>query len=144
MRISDWSSDVCSSDLPLADVVVARQIVFAAPAVEVEIAPGPVRYQDRRGVAQPDVAERLDDHLGEGRGLARGGGGFVIGGDQQHRLALAVGVDRARKGDHFLAGGHPIVAPQFRMPRNADPPPLLPRPVGWLPHPSPLRTPPYT
>src|SRR3546814_17667394 len=77
MRISDWSSDVCSSDLPLADVVVARQIVFAAPAVEVEIAPGPVRYQDRRGIAQPDVAERLDDHLGEGRGLARGGGGFV-------------------------------------------------------------------
>src|SRR3546814_13912937 len=63
----------------------------------VEIAPGPVRYQDRRGIAQPDVAERLDDHLGEGRGLARGGGGFVIGGDQQHRLALAVGVDRARK-----------------------------------------------
>src|SRR3546814_963729 len=43
------------------DTLFPYTTLFRSPAVEVEIAPGPVRYQDRRGIAQPDVAERLDD-----------------------------------------------------------------------------------
>src|SRR3546814_3665525 len=30
MRISDWSSDVCSSDLPLRDALIARGRVFTS------------------------------------------------------------------------------------------------------------------
>src|SRR3546814_10726435 len=31
MRISDWSSDVCSSDLPLASKVYANEMIRGAP-----------------------------------------------------------------------------------------------------------------
>ena len=55
---------------PLADVLVAFKIVFAAPAIEGK-ARGRRRFpgtdDDRPSVAQPDVAERLDDDFGERR-----------------------------------------------------------------------------
>ena len=57
---------------PLADVLVAGEVVFAAPAVEAEAARaalGAGADDDRPGVAQPDVAERLDDDGRERRQL---------------------------------------------------------------------------
>ena len=59
---------------PLADGVVAFEVIFLAPAVEAEALRAPVRARsadDRAGVAQPDVAELLDDHLGERREALR-------------------------------------------------------------------------
>src|SRR3546814_3537386 len=52
MRISDWSSDVCSSDLVLA----------AAVGVD-----GAVEGNVRRGIAGEDAAGRVPDHLGRRR-----------------------------------------------------------------------------
>ena len=47
-----------------------------------------VAGDDRAGVAQPDVAERLDHDLGESAAsAARGRAGLGVGGDQDHLLA---------------------------------------------------------
>src|SRR3546814_6268909 len=53
MRISDWSSDVCSSDLPLwpflDDNVQAEGLAFDAPALAQQLAastPTPFRHRD--------------------------------------------------------------------------------------------------
>ncbi len=61
-----------AAGLPCArsDRVIAGQVIFAAPAVEAEIDAFPLRSapdHDRGSIAQPDVTERLDDHLGERR-----------------------------------------------------------------------------
>src|SRR3546814_1670509 len=76
MRISDWSSDVCSSDLPppaapaLAGGEAARRLPgtrFGRP-----VAPGQARgaaARDRRR-ALPAAADRLVDQRAEGRGPA--------------------------------------------------------------------------
>src|SRR3546814_5702907 len=51
MRISDWSSDVCSSDLPTG-------LVFATPAGEAKIEQhraSLAEQGDRAGIAQPGV-----------------------------------------------------------------------------------------
>ncbi len=82
---------------PFADVLVALQLVLAAPAVEAEAlrAALPARADDdRSGVAQPDVAELLDDHLSERRQPSSVLRGSVVLGDQPHLLAAAAGMDR--------------------------------------------------
>src|SRR3546814_11597165 len=47
---------------PPAAVVVARPIVFAAPAVAVETPPGPARYPERPGIGPPAYPSRLTHH----------------------------------------------------------------------------------
>src|SRR5205814_5990352 len=77
---------------PFADILVALEVVLAAPAVEAEALSAAIlsaAEHDGAGIAQPDVAERLDDHLGERAQPPRGFGGPIMGGDQPHFLALA-------------------------------------------------------
>src|SRR3546814_18573712 len=89
MRISDWSSDVCSSDL-LADlgkgIVVARIVIErlrAAVGGEV-ISPEPVLPQHNRiggnGADLFDEASKVERHLWIGRAIidiCRGGGRWL-------------------------------------------------------------------
>ncbi len=77
---------------PAADRVVAGQLIFAAPAVEAEASrrAGPLALeQDRPGVAQPDVAERLPRRSSRTAPRPRRRGRGRIGGDEPHLLALA-------------------------------------------------------
>src|SRR3546814_13289141 len=58
MRISDWSSDVCSSDLSLYDLTVAEAAYLAA----LPKAPSnynPVRHHDRAKARRDWVIERM-------------------------------------------------------------------------------------
>ena len=97
---------------PFADAVVSGQVVLAAPAVETEAlcaATGAAAGDDRPRVAEPDVAERFDDHRGEGRKPTRHGGCGLVGGDNQDLLASTVRVHRAGERRHFLLGGRKTV-----------------------------------
>src|SRR3546814_9477905 len=78
MRISDWSSDVCSSDLlhlgseKCANILIAGHIITAAPAIEFKIhkcAHLAIADSDGTSVAQPDDAKRksLNGHAGVNR-----------------------------------------------------------------------------
>src|SRR3546814_10205797 len=58
MRISDWSSDVCSSDLPAAAVDLAADRTRRAAAVR-RPAPGLLRARGLRPVQRPDPRPRL-------------------------------------------------------------------------------------
>src|SRR3546814_15275467 len=61
MRISDWSSDVCSSDLPLADQPVHQCVdgAFRGGDRSREAFIGEfVKFdRDRRGIAKPAIGE---------------------------------------------------------------------------------------
>src|SRR6059058_2302347 len=81
---------------PLADVLVPFELVFSAPAVEAEaLAPAALAAAeyDRPGVAQPDIAERLDDHLSEWAQLTRAFGRPLMRRDQPYLFAFAAGVN---------------------------------------------------
>src|SRR3546814_4722210 len=87
MRISDWSSDVCSSDLVLA----------AAVGVD-----GAVEGNVRRGIAGEDAAGRVPDHLGRRRRRQAG------------RFAEAVAAGAGAVGTPAVVDGDPgegLVAP---------------------------------
>ncbi len=96
---------------PLADRVIAGQIIFAAPAIEAEQPRFGLRHHDRAGIAQPDVAERLKQHVGKRRQLRRRIRRIGVGSDQDHLLARAIGVDSLRKGHHFGSRRFDIVEP---------------------------------
>ena len=118
---------------PLADVLVAVEIIFAAPAVEAEALRAGARaaaQHDRPGIAQPDIAERLDDDFGERGERSRAFGGAVMGCDQPDLLALAAGVDRLGESRDFALGRLEIAEPQLRVARKADPHRLVRRPFG--------------
>ena len=119
-----------------AYALVAGQFIFAAPPVELEIGRGTpfgIADDNRRGVAQPDVAERLDDHLGGlSRQLPSALGRLLVGGDQHDPLALAAGMHRASEFDHLGSGGFEIVLPKLRMAGEADPDGVMGRPFGGL------------
>src|SRR3546814_3879513 len=58
MRISDWSSDVCSSDLRAAALLAAgRHDVLAAPLVRDGQAVGALVSYDRTGFVEADEGE---------------------------------------------------------------------------------------
>src|SRR3546814_5348205 len=61
MRISDWSSDVCSSDLPVAANVMRMQVRV------VELAPGLLRYAQPPGFRE-DIAALVRNSLQEATG----------------------------------------------------------------------------
>ena len=106
---------------PLADVVVAGQVVFPAPAVEHEVMRQAVIPDDRCGIAQPDVAEQLDNHLRERRQPPCLDRCLLVRGDKQHLLALAVGVNGGCEGGNLAAGLLKILLPELRMARETDP-----------------------
>src|SRR3546814_14982406 len=71
MRISDWSSDVCSADLGLGDIggigtertelVMLARIVIKTPADAPDVAGGhEARQRHVARPTRPDVAEALD------------------------------------------------------------------------------------
>src|SRR3546814_2440777 len=84
MRISDWSSDVCSSDLFLAALAVLPLAMAAAQAQAVEL---DVPAQ-RLDAALIDFAEQADVRLLYDAGLTRGSG-----------------VAQALKGDYSVVDG---------------------------------------
>src|SRR3546814_7573140 len=64
MRISDWSSDVCSSDLPRLDPVGDGGAVDQVDAVEVLVAParrGPGEVDVVHGEQRADLALRSEE-----------------------------------------------------------------------------------
>ena len=87
---------------PLADVVVAGQVIFAAPAVEAEARAAAARCRCRRTIGPVSRSQMSPNGstitLAKGASRARLGGGVFVGGDQPDLLALAVGVDRGGEG----------------------------------------------
>jgi hypothetical protein len=120
---------------PKADRVVALELIFAAPAVEPEASRRPlppVLDDDRAGVAQPDVAERLLDDGRERRQLGGCAGGSGIGGDQAHLLPSVVRMDRLGKSGHLPPRRLEVSLPEVGMTWEADPHPFMLGPFGWL------------
>src|SRR6185503_14618824 len=83
---------------------------------------------DRPRVAQPDVAEWFDDHLGEGAEPSSRLGGAFVSGDQPDFLAPAPGVHGLGKGRDLALGGLEIAQPQLGIAWKADPDRLVRRP----------------
>jgi len=109
---------------PLANAVIAGKVIFAAPAVESEAlgtSLRPTAGNNRTSIAQPDIAEGLDDNLGKGRqpaGLI--GGGFICR-DQPDFLARAIGMDRGRERGDFNLCGSKIIFPKVGSAWKTDP-----------------------
>src|SRR3546814_16752999 len=84
MRISDWSSDVCSSDLPLIDAVAQELTAVHADTVRALLAQAEVAAADIGviGFHGHTVAHRPDRHwtwqIGDGAALARMTGITVV------------------------------------------------------------------
>jgi hypothetical protein len=117
---------------PLADAVVAGELIFAAPAVEAEaLRPSAAARSnnDRAGVAQPDVAEWLDDDRGERRQLAGARSCVFVRGDQPNFLACPSGVNRSRKNGDFAFSRLQVGEPQLRIGRESYPHRLVRRPL---------------
>ena len=119
---------------PCADIFVARHLIFTAPAVEAEIDQSPrlaVQHGDRRGIAQPDVAQRLQDdrHAGRDQG-PRGVGITLVRCDQPHLFAAPIGMECACKGGDLRPRGIECAGPFIRVGRKADPGPVVRCPFG--------------
>ena len=120
---------------PLADVRRRRRSSYLPPQ---PLKPKPCARRalpaaehDRPGVAQPDVAERLDDHLGERRQLARALGGAVM----RPRPATPVSPlppawTASAKAATSRSAGFEIAEPQLGIARKADPHRFVRRPFG--------------
>src|SRR3546814_20609032 len=95
MRISDWSSDVCSSDLVVGTTFFPRYLEPFSPERIVEVSPG-----DKRMLRDPDVVRAGESVLKIrgtndcGRGVE--GTGFLYSQDRLMTNAPVVaGVDRS-------------------------------------------------
>src|SRR3954469_7373283 len=121
-----------------ADVLIALEIIFAAPAVEAESLCAPVLAaadNDRSRVAEPDVAERFDDHLRERPERARAFRRPLVRRDQPNLLALAAGVHRLRECRDLALRRLQIAEPQFGIAREPDPHRFMRRPFReWRRH----------
>src|SRR3546814_17604275 len=95
MRISDWSSDVCSSDLLIAQE--ARRLAVAAVAV--------VILRRQVDAARLDILGLDALRLGGGDQLVHGGGIGLHRGERGRRGSLPSGADGRLVGSraHFLA-----------------------------------------
>src|SRR5438045_1339213 len=79
---------------PLVDAPAAFEAIFPAPAVEAKTLSPPVlaaAEDDRAGIPQPDIPERLDDHLREGGEAAGAFRRAVMRRDEPYDLAPAAG-----------------------------------------------------
>ena len=115
---------------PRTDIVVPFQIVFPAPAVEGEVHRDAVAADDRPGIAQPDVAERLHHHLCERRQRTRGRGGVGVGGYQDHGFPRAIGINRGGEGGDLLLRGLQVLLPKVGVAGKTDPHRLVRCPFG--------------
>jgi hypothetical protein len=79
---------------------------------------------------KPDVAERFDNHPGEGSNAARLRGSGLIGSDQPHIFALAIGMNRGGKGGNLGLRGRQIFQPEVGGAGEADPDGLVGSPFG--------------
>src|SRR3546814_4243869 len=104
MRISDWSSDVCSSDLGIVDVLIAGHRVLAeqrdgrhdlarlavAALHHVELFPGGLHRPSRLAVDRLDGGDRAaGDVADRGDARARGDAVHMHGASTAHRHATA-------------------------------------------------------
>src|SRR3954447_23654956 len=127
----DWQVRV--SREAFANVLIAFEVVFPAPAVETEAlraAALAAAQHDRSGVAQPDVAERLHDHLCERAQGARAFRGALVSGNEPNLLALAPGVHRLRERSDLALGRLQVAKPKLGIARKADPHGFVRRPFG--------------
>src|SRR3546814_16557317 len=125
MRISDWSSDVCSSDLLLAPAEVSVEVPHREQVVvDVDLAVGNVRghvtYSDSTPVADAPISVWTGGSSSEPMVAAR------TYDDGYYRFALEAG-------DHFIVA-HPAAPPP---PRHLTPRRPLSVEGAGLPHPPP-------
>ncbi len=116
-----------------ADLLIAIEIVFTAPTIEAETLGAALlaaAEHDGTGIAQPDVAERLDDDFGERGKPARGFGGALVGRHQPHLLAFPARMDRLGEGCDFPLGRLQVPQPQLGIAWESDPDRLVRRPFG--------------
>src|SRR3546814_6205289 len=90
MRISDWSSDVCSSDLAVVDLDQIAVAAGAPRALDVAVCGRSARRADRAGnidagVHRRAAAEGIAAHP-EGAGIAKIGAERVDRGDRDHAM----------------------------------------------------------
>src|SRR3546814_20202304 len=89
MRISDWSSDVCSSDLTLFAAVGGREqrVVLADPDIDARIDLGPALTHDNVAADHVLTAEFFHAKATAGRiaTIARGTACFFMGHDRCSR-----------------------------------------------------------
>src|SRR3546814_10281812 len=97
MRISDWSSDVCSSDLSERITLVAQETIDLGPddraalaAAGIAIAPKPLARMDFSD-------DRVALHLTNGTELHFDTVYPALGSDSNNALARQLGIDLARK-----------------------------------------------
>src|SRR3546814_17362389 len=113
MRISDWSSDVCSSDLRLP--------LAGEPPLGAGLHPGGELEVDRLAVGQRDALHRLRRRGEEGNGEAIGDVGALL----WRRSAPA------RAAERQAAESHATADPPSQQP--AEIPPLAPNPTRLPP-----------
>src|SRR3546814_10295683 len=104
MRISDWSSDVCSSDLvDWEQVQVLRQLAYMRLSAATEDREG-IDEDTRRELARKIIVEIVGEQARELD--LKGGGSLDI--DDQQRLATAVfeSVFGLRSEEHRLNSSH--------------------------------------
>src|SRR3546814_20729075 len=102
MRISDWSSDVCSSDLQAEDVAHDGELLGYGDVADVGVAGGEFGDHvagDGGGGFEQVVVDAEDDAFplagevlhGRRREVGHGGGGFGHGVDGRHPPVLKIG-----------------------------------------------------
>src|SRR3546814_19524044 len=93
MRISDWSSDVCSSDLPAADIARREPAAFlGAHGHDRDVAP-----QLDSGIYQPGNGGKPGDDTGSAIKVAAPGDGIHVRSDDHHVLLGVRSGKRDRK-----------------------------------------------
>src|SRR3546814_21126545 len=99
MRISDWSSDVCSSDLPnrhLAAVIEAREIIAAVGVSEVALLQTLTRFPRLgSGTVKVSCDERFQRTAFYRRGHPMGGA-LVLRSEERRVGNVGVGTCRSR------------------------------------------------
>jgi hypothetical protein len=98
----------------VTDVLITFEIVLSAPTIEAEsFSPAalPAAKHDRAGVAEPDVAEWLDDYLRERRELLCALCRAVMSRNQPDLLATAAGVDGFGEGRDLALGRLQVAKP---------------------------------
>src|SRR3546814_16393246 len=99
MRISDWSSDVCSSDLPLVEAPAAKPAPFELPPVDAKYSTTPSSVDRSKGVPKVDTFPELDFPDLQHATLANGS-----------KLILAEQIGRASGRERGCpAGSNPVV-----------------------------------
>src|SRR3546814_17388813 len=108
MRISDWSSDVCSSDLPLIATILSAAMLAAAPAAVAKDRPTGeeklARMLEGRAAGEPrdciTLSSVTSSQVVDKTALV-------------YRIGSTLGVNRPRGGAESRAGGAHILVPKL-------------------------------